>query len=182
MPSLGEAYGRRRGDEDRRGPLLVGAATFGLGVAAILGGIVLVTLEPGGEVPARRLAGLLGGVGLPLVFLGVVAIIPAHRTERALTAVGAGVCGVATAWFYRAYPEHWFGLTPGDVTLEVSLLYLAGAALALWYVMGAVATFKTRNDPHGTVTLEITRGEKTRVVEVDPREVDRESLRRRVEE
>jgi len=183
MPSLAEAYGRRGQDRDRALTLVAGATTFGLGVALLLGGVVLVSLEPGGRTPARRLAGLLGGLGFPAVLLGIVALIPAHRTERATTLLGAALCGGAAAWFYRAYPDRWFGFAPGDVTLEISLLYVAGAALSLWFVLRAVATFKTRNDPGGTVTLEIEREGETRLVEVDPSEVDSpEKLRRRVDE
>lgn len=172
MPSLGEAYSRRRGDDDRYGALAAGATAFGLGIAALLAGVVLVSLEPGGRYQARHLAGGLAGLGLPLVLLGIVAIIPAHRTERIMTGAGALLCAVATVLFWEAYPGRWFVLAPDDLTLEISLLYLGGAALALWFVMRAVATFKTRNDPYGTVTLEIERGGETRVVEVDPSEVD----------
>jgi hypothetical protein len=183
MPSLGEAYGRRRADDDRRGALVAGAAAFGLGIAALLAGIVLVSLEPGGRYAARHIAGGLAGVGLPLVLLGIVAIIPAHRTERIMTGAGALLCIVATGLFWEAYPGRWFVLTPDDLTLEISLLYVGGGAVALWFVMRAVATFKTRNDPYGTVTLEIERGGETRVVEVDPREIDsREELRSRASE
>jgi len=183
MPSLGETYSRRRADDDRRGTLVAGAAAFGLGIAALLAGVVLVSFEPGGQFTARRLAGGVGGVGFPLVLLGVVAIIPVHRTDRVMTAAGTVLCAIATVMFWEAYPGQWFVLTPDDLTLEISLLYVAGAVLALLFVMRAVATFKTRNDPHGTVTLEIDRGDETRVVEVDPAEVDsREKLRDRVDE
>jgi len=183
MPSLGEAYDRRRGDTDRRGALAAGAAAFGLGIAALFAGIVLVTLEPWGRFASRRLAGGLGGAGLPLVLLGIVAILPAHRIERIMTGAGAVLCAIATVVFWEAYPQRWFVPSADGLTLEISLLYLVGAALALWFVMRAVATFKTRNDPYGTVTLEIDHGDGTRVVEVDPAEVDsREKLRERIDE
>ena len=46
------------------------------------------------------------------------------------------------------------------------MLYFVGGSVALWFVFSAVATFKLRNNPHGTVTLEVVRQGETREIEV----------------
>ena len=46
------------------------------------------------------------------------------------------------------------------------MLYFVGGSVALWFVLSAVATFKLRNNPQGTVSLEITRAGQTQTVSV----------------
>ncbi|MFB6205174.1 MAG: hypothetical protein ABEJ05_01405, partial [Haloglomus sp.] len=59
------------------------------------------------------------------------------------------------AWFSNAF--------------TVVTIYFAGAITTLWALFSAVASFKTRNDPGGTVELRVTEGGETRVVEVSNR-------------
>jgi hypothetical protein len=46
------------------------------------------------------------------------------------------------------------------------MVYGLGGAVALWYVFTALATFRRRNTPQGTVEVEVVRDGGTRTVEV----------------
>lgn len=178
MPSLSEAYARRRRERDLRRP--AGAAIFTIGVVLLLVSLVLASTELytalGWDlVTARETAGVLGGVGLPLLFVGVLVALPTTSRERGLAAVGIVIALLGVGLFTVAYPERWYGVAADHLTFEVAGLYLAGSLIALWYVLSAVATFTTRNNPHGTVTVRIATGAGTEVVElegdVDPRRI-----------
>lgn len=171
MTSLTEVYrGGRRETSPRR--LYFGVGLFLVGTLLTVGGIVVgASSEVAnwlglGVYAARESAGVLAGVGLPVAFVGVLTVVPQTGPRRR----GAGLAGallalVGVGLFVWAYPETWYGLHP-DYTLPVTAVYFAGALTSLWCVFTAVANFKTRNDPGGTVKLEITRGGATRVMEV----------------
>ncbi len=173
MTSLSEAYGGRgrSGVDPRR--LYVGVASFVAGTLLLVVGLFVAAevLIPADytAAEARRLGGILGGVGLPVVLLGVMAVLPADRSTYAASIVGGAVMCLGVALFAYAYPYHWVGgprpeLT--DLTLPTAGLFFLGAATALWSVFVGVANFKTRNDPGGTVTMEVTHKGETKVVEV----------------
>jgi hypothetical protein len=84
----------------------------------------------------------------------------------AAAVIGASVAVLGVALFEHAYPHRWTGNDP-NLTPLVALVYFLGAITTFWCLFTAVASFKSRNDPGGTVRLEITRGGETRVVEVD---------------
>ncbi|TKX63020.1 hypothetical protein EXE48_04540 [Halorubrum sp. ASP1] len=173
MTSLSEAYGGRgrSGVDPRR--LYLGVGSFVAGALLVVAGI-LVAAEvamPSGfsSGTAREVGGILGGVGVPLVLLGVMAVLPADRNTYAAAAVGAAVMCLGVALFAHAYPQQWVGgprpeLT--DLTLPTAGVYFLGAATTLWSVFVGVANFKTRNDPGGTVSMEVTHKGETKVVEV----------------
>lgn len=173
MNSLAEAY---EGPDDRTRRLSLGVVSVTAGMAGLLAGIVAATTDLSaalglGTDGALLLAGILAGLGVPAMLVGVVTVLPASRQVRAGAAVGASIAVVGVALFAYAFPNHWYG-TPGSLAFEVGMVYFTGAFVAIWYVFVAVANFKTRNDPHGTVTLEITRGGETRTVEVTREELD----------
>jgi len=98
-----------------------------------------------------------------------MAVLPADRSTYAASVVGAAVMCLGVALFAYAYPYHWVGgprpeLT--DLTLPTAGLFFLGAATTLWSVFVGVANFKTRNDPGGTVTMQVTHKGETKVVEV----------------
>ncbi|VTT87128.1 hypothetical protein DM2_3166 [Halorubrum sp. DM2] len=173
MTSLSEAYGGRgRSGVDPR-QLYLGVGSFVAGTLLLVVGLFVAAevLIPSGytSADARWLGGILGGVGLPLVLLGVMAVLPAERSTYVAAVVGAAVMCLGVALFAYAYPYHWVGgprpeLT--DLTLPTTGLYFLGAATTLWSVFVGVANFKTRNDPGGTVTMEVTHKGETKVVEV----------------
>ncbi|SDZ89025.1 hypothetical protein SAMN04488065_1034 [Haloplanus vescus] len=176
MTSLGEVY---HGD-DRNGPSLrqiyAGAALFVVGIVLVVAGIVVATTDVllgGGTTlfEVREYGGILAGLGVPAVFLGISAVLPAERSTRAAAGIGASVAVLGVALFAHAYPCRWSGANcaPGmvDLTLPTVSVYFLGALTTFWCLFVGIANFKTRNDPGGTVTMEVTRQGETKVVEVD---------------
>ena len=173
MTSLSEAYGGRgrSGVDPRR--LYLGVGSFAAGALLVVAGILAaaeVAVPTGYSAgAARELGGILGGIGVPLVLLGVMAVLPADRNTYAAALVGAAVMCLGVALFAHAYPQQWVGgprpeLT--DLTLPTAGVYFLGAATTLWSVFVGVANFKTRNDPGGTVSMEVTHKGETKIVEV----------------
>jgi hypothetical protein len=179
MTSLSEAYGGRGRSEVDPRQLYLGVGSFVAGTLLLVVGLLVaaeVVLPSGyGSGAARRLGGVLGGVGVPLMLLGVMTVLPADRSTRLAAVVGASVMCLGVALFAYAYPYHWVGgprpeLT--DLTLPTAGLYFVGAATTLWSVFVGVANFKTRNDPGGTVTMEVTHKGETKVIEVGRDQLD----------
>jgi len=168
MPSLSEAYdgGEWSGRDPRR--VSAGGSLFALGALAV-GSAILVLASAdvaglfgaSGETATRRLAGTLAGLGVPALFVGVVAVLPSSRRERLGVLCGA-LATVAGVWLFRqTYPDRWVGASD-SLAFPTAMVYFVGGCVALWFVLSAVATFKLRNNPQGTVTLAVTRrGETT---------------------
>jgi len=171
MASLTEVYEGGNGAGLRR--LYAGVALFGVGAVLLVAGIVTAATGVGsrfglGLYEAREVAGILGGVGLPAILLGTMTVLPRPSlTVRAAGFVGGGISLVGVVLFNNVYPVDWVGGS-GDtsMTLVVSAVYFLGALVTTWCLFVAVANFKARNDPGGTVKLEITKEGETRVVEV----------------
>ncbi|TKX75593.1 hypothetical protein EXE46_02265 [Halorubrum sp. GN11_10-6_MGM] len=173
MTSLSEAYGGRgrSGVDPRR--LYLGVGSFAAGALLLVAGILAAAevAVPAGysSGAARELGGTLGGIGVPLVLLGVMAVLPADRNTYAAAIVGAVVMCLGVAFFTYAYPERWVGGPRPDLpnlTLHTAGIYFLGAATTLWSVFVGVANLKIRNDPGGTVSMEVTHKGETKVVEV----------------
>lgn len=179
MNSLTEVY---RGDA-RAGPgrrrRYAGTALVGVGaVLAVLGVVVATTGLLDGVVATLtdwemaiqyatvRIAGVLAGVGVPIALVGLFLVLPANRRVRTTGAVGAGLCLIGVALFWFAYPYHWRGVG-ADLTLEVAAVYLLGLFAAVWCLFVGVVNFKTRNDPGGTLELNVTRHNRTIVERPD---------------
>jgi hypothetical protein len=178
MTSLGEVYGGEGRRETSLRRLYAGSGLFSLGVLLVVAGIVVATTDVvrGNGVTlfqAREYAGVLAGVGVPAVFLGILTVLPSDRNTRLAAGVGAAIAVLGVALFTHAYPCRWSGANcaPGlpNLTLPTVGVYFLGALIAFWYLFVGVANFKRRNDPGGTVEMEVTRQGETRVVEVDPR-------------
>ncbi|MFQ3319685.1 MAG: hypothetical protein ACI8UR_002177 [Natronomonas sp.] len=171
MASLTEVYQGGNGTGLRR--LYAGVALFGVGSVVLVAGIAIAATELGqlfglGLFEARRVAGVLGGLGLPALLIGTMTVLPrAQRTVRVAAAAGALVCVVGVVLFQSAYPVDWVGGSGNaNMTLVVTGVYFTGAIVTCWCLFASVANFKARNDPGGTVTLEITKGGETKIVEV----------------
>lgn len=174
MTSLSEAYGGKGRSEVDPRRLSLGAGLFVGGTLLLVAGILVAAevLVPSGysSGAARRLGGILGGIGVPLVTLGVMTVLPADRRTRAAAVVGAAIMALGVALFSQAYPNHWVGGPRPelvDLTLPTAGVYFLGAATTMWCVFVGVANFKTRNDPGGTVTMEVTHKGETKVIEVE---------------
>lgn len=176
MTSLTEAYdGTAPGVTSRR--LYAGTALVLLGAVLAVVAVLVATTDLfggyavalSGEMAAQfatvRAAGVLAGLSVPTALVGVFVVLPASRRVQATAAISASLCLLGVALFWHAYPQHWrYG---GDqLTLEVSAIYLLGLLPAIWCLFSAVATFKLRNDPGGTLQMNVTRHNKT-VLEVE---------------
>ncbi|MFB6224481.1 MAG: hypothetical protein ABEH86_12525 [Haloarcula sp.] len=178
MENLGEAYEKRRweGRDPRR---VVAGVTLGfVGALAVVVAILLVTTPlsavVGATAPhaAEKLGGTLGGLGIPAMFLSVVTVLPSSRREQTGVVVGAILCLVGLGLFQLAYPYNW---TVGAQTLafETTMAYFIGTCVAFWFVFTAMAGFRRRNNPQGTVKLEISHKGETKTVQVSPQEYRR---------
>ncbi len=166
MTSLSDAYSGTVAAERGRHRLFLGVGLFLVGAVLVVAGILaagseLLTASGYTLGEARWLAGVLGGIGVPTVFFGVFTILPAGRTVRGTALIGASVAMFGVALFAHAYPCQWIGNTcatsAANLTLPTAGVYFAGTLTTFWCLFTAVANFKTRNDPGGTVTMEVTR-------------------------
>jgi hypothetical protein len=176
MTSLGEVYNGESGRNPvstRR--LSVGVALFSVGVLLVVAGIVVATTDLLGAnlglFEAREYAGILAGVGVPAVFLGVLTVLPASTTTRVAAVVGSAIAVLGVGLFTHAYPCRWSGATCNpayaNLTLPTVGLYFLGTVVTFWCLFVGVANFKTRNDPGGTVRMEVTKQGETKIVEVE---------------
>lgn len=182
MTSLADAYEREaNGASQRR--VYVGTGLFAAGallvVAGILAGATHLVMgpnpTPAAKYGARRLGLTLVGIGVPAVLVGVFTVLPASRFQRAAAGAGALCTLVGVLLLRGAYPNDWYApgaSVPSTAVLAGGLLYALGVIVAVWCLFTAVATFKTRNAPGGTVSLTVTRDGETRTVEVPREDID----------
>ena len=178
MENLGDAYGGRRWEgRDPRRVLAGGALALAGALAVVLA--ILVATTPLADLlgasdirAAEKLGGTIGSLGVPAMFVGIVAVLPSSRREQVGVIAGAGLCLVGTLLFQVAYPYNW---TTGPRTLafETTIVFLVGACVAFWFVFTAMASFRLRNNPQGTVTLELTHRGESKTVHVSPEEYRR---------
>jgi len=169
MTSLTDVYEGEVGRVASRRQQLVGTALFLVGVAGLVGAIALATTGVGNRYgldayAARRIAGIIAGLGLPSVILGVFAVLPASRRTRLTALGGTGVATVGVALFQSLYPYNWTSSDP-LLALLTGCVYFAGIVTTFWCLFASLATFKTRNDPGGTARMEVTEEGTIRLVE-----------------
>ncbi len=164
MTSLDEAYNRRRSGLDNPRRVVAGMVLVGVGVAAIIVAMGLVGFR-GESTTAKQYAGVAAGLGIPAMLFGIVVVLPASRRTRLGVAFGTLVAGAGVALFWQVYPGRWTR-TADPLAFETMMLYGVGCAIALWFVFTAIASFRLRNNPQGTVRLDVVRQGKTRTVEV----------------
>ncbi len=160
MASIGEVYdAQSRGmvDPDH---LRIGFGLFFTGIVLAVVGLIVATTgitEPLGWsiFDARLAAGILGGIAVPLALLGILLLFPADRRALGAAAIGTGIAVLGVTMFWYAYPHDWAGYGR-DLTPIVSAVYAFGIVTITWALFSTVATFKRRNDPGGTVTLEVS--------------------------
>ena len=180
MTDLSEAYQGRVATQQGRHRIYLGVGLFLVGAVLLLTAIVvagsgLLTARGYSLGETRWLGGVLGGVGLPALMLGVFTILPAGRRTRSAALIGASLSVFGVAIFAHAYPCQWIGNTCAtsavDLTLPTAGIYTLGTLTTVWCLFTGIANFKIRNDPGGTVTMEVTREGKTETVEVDRSEL-----------
>ncbi|MCG1002267.1 MULTISPECIES: hypothetical protein [Halobacterium] len=179
MTSLGDTYDRRAGEASQR-RVYLGTGLFAAGALLVVGGILagatgLLINNGFGQYESREIAVLLAGLGVPSVLVGIFTVLPANRLQRAAAAVGAGLSVLGVMLFRATYPYLYVpgsGGVPTTGTLAFILVYAAGIITTMWCLFTAVATFKTRNDPGGTVALTVTKDGETHTVEVPADDVE----------
>lgn len=171
MESLGDAYDGSRWDGRDPRRVYAGVALLAAGVAAIVAGILVVTtplsalFDATTTTAAQSVAGVLAGLGVPASLAAVVVVLPATRRERLGVLAGTALCVVGVALFARAYPGQWTG-TANSLAFPTTVVYFLGGAVAFWFVFTAVASYRVRNNPHGTVQVELKHRGETRTVEL----------------
>lgn len=164
MTSLDNAYDGSR-FEERDPRRVVGGTVLGVaGALALLAALGLVAVG-GDAFGAKRSAGVLAGLGIPALLCGVVVVLPASTRNRAGVLLGATLNVAGVGLFLYAYPARWTR-TADPLAFQTVMLYGLGGAIALWFVFATIATARLRNNPHGTVTLEVVRQGSTRTVHV----------------
>lgn len=167
MTSLDDAYGDGP-PVSRPRQAAAGGALVAVGVLAIVGAMGAVWT--GGEgTTAKLYAGLAAGVGIPLMLLGIVVVLPASRRTRVGALFGTLLASGGLWLFQYAYPTRWTR-TANSLAFETLLLYGVGCAVAVWFVFTAIANTRLRNNPQGTVSLEVVTQGETKTVEVSHRE------------
>lgn len=182
MTSLADVYEGHVGEVKDVRRLYVGSGLFVAGaVLTILAMLVATTGLPGlvgidGEFTPNLIGGILAGLGVPATLLGVSTILPASERLRAASVIGASIAVLGVALFWHAYPSDWAGYNQ-NLTPYVLGVYFLGVMITLGCLFVGIANFKERNDPGGTVSLEVrTESGETRVVEVNRSEVQSGSL------
>ncbi|WP_436935141.1 DUF7139 domain-containing protein [Halovenus marina] len=171
MTSLSRVYEGGVGSVVDRKRRVLGMSVFVAGVAMVVGAIPLATTGLPSSLglttlEARELAGVLAGLGVPAVFVGIFAVLPASNATRAAGAIGASLAVLGVGLFQHAYPQRWLTTDPG-FTLATIVVYSLGTLITFWCLFIAAATFKTRNKPGGTARLEITDEGTVRLVETE---------------
>jgi hypothetical protein len=172
MANLTDVYDGGVGGVAGRRRRFLGLSLFGLGAVMVVTAIVVATTGLADQFGlttfgARELAGVLAGLGLPAAFLGSFAVLPASQRARAAAVIGASLSVFGVVLFREAYPYQWVGSGSGpDLTLPVVVVYFLGTITLFWCLFVAVANFKTRTDPGGTVRMEVTDEGTTRILEV----------------
>ncbi len=174
MTSLTDVYDGGVGTATGLRRRLLGAGLFALGAGMVVGAIPVGTTGLAAEVglgvyEARELAGVLAGLGLPAVFVGIFAVLPAGRVTRAAAAIGASVAVLGVALFAAAYPYEWISNRP-TLAVVTTAIYSVGTLVTFWCLFVGLALFKRRNDPGGTARVEVTDEGSIRVVTGDGRE------------
>jgi len=160
MTSLSEAYEEgARTVVDRRRRVFAGVL-FAVGVVLAGVGIGLTTTGLRswaglGVVEAREVAGVLAGLGVPAALVGIVVALSTSDETRAAAVIGSSLAAFGVLLFVYAYPSRWLANEPALAVVTVGI-YALGVLVAFWCLFVAVATFSDRNDPGGTVRVEIT--------------------------
>lgn len=175
MTGLGEAYRNASGPGRLR--VYTGVGLFAGGVLAVLAAILVGTLglEGMSTFAERRAAGTLAGLGTPVAFLGVLAVLPASRRVHAAAIVGTAVAVLGVALFWDVYSSpHWAG-KGGHRSLRhlVAAVYATGALTTAASLFAGLATTEPRRRPGGTARLAVTEQGRLRLVDASPTLRDR---------
>jgi len=164
MDSLDQAYEQRWSGIRSPRRVAAGLVLVGAGVVGLVAAMVLLATNSD-STTAKAYAGVVSGLGVPVMLLGVVVVLPASLRQRLGVVLGALVA-VGGVWlFWEVYPERWTR-TADPFAFETMMLYGLGCAVALWFVFSTIASFRLRNNPQGMVRLEVVTEGTTETIKV----------------
>ena len=161
MTSLSDSYG----SEPRNAPwtrrqLVAAVALFLLGASMIVVGVVaavtdvFINMFDMVRSESWEVAGIAGGLGVPLLTAAVFAVLPASGRQQLAAGMGIAFTVLGVLMFFIAFPSQWVGDST-SYALPTAGAYFLGGIVMLGAVFDAVASFRERNNPGGTVTLSL---------------------------
>jgi hypothetical protein len=170
MTGLGRAYRNANGPGRLR--VWTGVGLFAGGVIAVIAAILLGTVgvESLSTFAERRAAGTLAGIGTPIAFLGVLAVLPASRRIYAAAIVGTAIAVLGVALFWDVYSSPYWAGKQGHESLRhlVAAVYATGALTTAASLFTGLATTTARRRPGGTARLAVTEQGRLRLVDATP--------------
>jgi len=150
----------------------LGMGLFVIGAAMVVGAIPIATTDLStvfglDSIAARRVAGILAGIGVPAVFVGIFVVLPASSTNRSAATIGASLAAFGVVLFSSAYPDQWLSTNP-QLAIGTVAVYSLGTLITVWCLFISMATFDPRQDPGGTARVEITEEGKLRIISKSP--------------
>jgi len=164
MEGLDQAYDRRWSGIRRPRRVAGGLCLVAAGVVGVVAAMVLVGAGSQ-STAAKAQAGVAVGLGVPAMLLGVVVVLPASLRQRLGVVLGALLAAGGVVLFWEVYPDQWTR-TADSLAFETMMLYGLGCSVALWFVFSTIASFRLRNNPPGTVELEVVREGSTQTITV----------------
>jgi len=157
MTRLADVYEGDVGRLQSRRRVQLGLALLVVGAMLALVSILIATTDLfiGDAYGARRVAGLLGGLGTSAILGGVVTVLPANPKLRVAAGIGASISLLGIAMFWHAYPDHWAG-HGNQLTPYVIGVYFLGTLTLVSCLFAGIVTLKRRNDPGGMISMEFT--------------------------
>ncbi|XGI83846.1 hypothetical protein ACEU6E_00950 [Halorutilales archaeon Cl-col2-1] len=150
MAGIREKYRRRLGEIETERRLYIGLGLVGLGVfLVLLGGIVSISETVGGLLgtsnPTEQwgTGGILAGIGVPLTFLGIFAVLPASWEDTRIALVGVGTSFLGILIFTYVYPHMWHG-DPTDLTWTVVVTYGSGSVIEFLALFKSILDLELR--------------------------------------
>lgn len=136
MNSLADTYGNGSVGSDgsgRRQPLAIGLIVAGA-ILILIGAVMLFGSVGSGATP-YLIAGVLGGLALPAVLVGIVAMLQTSPQLRVIAAIGGSLTILGVTLFWYAYPGQWgtFGNNPAGyaiVSYLLGMILIGGSILA----------------------------------------------------
>ena len=109
--------------------------------------------------------GFLSGVVVRWV-AGLAALVSVSRLVLGLHYLVDVVAGAAIGLVYLAVALRVLGTPRRAFALATTVVYFLGGAVAFWFVFTAIASYRVRNNPHGTVQVALKHRGETRTVEL----------------
>lgn len=177
---MSQGYGSRpfdlsRAKRRRIGWLLLGTSAVLFSISVLAASTDLFKDMGMANWQSWEVAGLTGGVALPIAFAGVFILLPATQTERRLATAGSAIAMVGVWLFKQNFPNQWHG-DPVDNTFFVVATYFIGVFMAFFALFVSVSNFEI---PEREVIVKKVKTEARNAVGADTSDTDEYPRRRR---